>query len=384
MRITKFFKEFFSNSQSSGILLVFCVLISLMIANSSASEGFQSFLDQSWGPYSVSVWINDGLMAVFFLLVGLEIKRELLDGELSNFKNASLPIFAAIGGMLVPAAIFTLFNHGTEYSKGWAIPMATDIAFSLAIVSMLGKSVPSAIKVFLAALAIVDDLGAIVVIAIFYTDEIHWNYLLYSGIIVAILAVLNFLKVKKHVFYLIPGCVLWYFMHHSGIHATIAGVILAFCIPASKADNEEASPLEKLEHFLHIPVSYAIMPIFALANTNITFKEGMVDGLFSNFGYGIVFGLILGKLIGINLFSFIAIKLKISSLPDKSRWVHMIGAGLLAGIGFTMSIFIALLSYKDNQDLQDSAKFAILTASVLAGFLGYLLLKSTAKKENII
>jgi Na+/H+ antiporter nhaA len=384
MRITKFFKEFFSNSQSSGILLVFCVLISLMIANSSASAGFQSFLDQSWGPYSVSVWINDGLMAVFFLLVGLEIKRELLDGELSNFKNASLPIFAAIGGMLVPAVIFTLFNHGTEYSKGWAIPMATDIAFSLAIISMLGKSVPSAVKVFLAALAIVDDLGAIVVIAIFYTDEIHWNYLLYSGIIVAILAVLNFLKVKKHIFYLIPGCVLWYFMHHSGIHATIAGVILAFCIPASKADNEEASPLEKLEHFLHIPVSYAIMPIFALANTNITFKEGMVDGLFSNFGYGIVFGLILGKLIGINLFSFIAIKLKISSLPDKSRWVHMIGAGLLAGIGFTMSIFIALLSYKDNQDLQDSAKFAILTASVLAGFLGYLLLKSTAKNENSI
>lgn len=384
MRITKFFKEFFSNSQSSGILLVFCVLISLMIANSSASAGFQSFLDQSWGPYSVSVWINDGLMAVFFLLVGLEIKRELLDGELSNFKNASLPIFAAIGGMLVPAFIFTLFNHGTEYSKGWAIPMATDIAFSLAIISMLGKSVPSAVKVFLAALAIVDDLGAIVVIAIFYTDEIHWNYLLYSGIIVAILAVLNFLKVKKHIFYLIPGCVLWYFMHHSGIHATIAGVILAFCIPASKADNEEASPLEKLEHFLHIPVSYAIMPIFALANTNITFKAGMVDGLFSNFGYGIVFGLILGKLIGINLFSFIAIKLKISSLPDKSRWVHMIGAGLLAGIGFTMSIFIALLSYKDNQDLQDSAKFAILTASVLAGFLGYLLLKSTAKNENSI
>ena len=384
MRITKFFKEFFSNSQSSGILLVFCVLISLMIANSSVSAGFQSFLDQAWGPYSVSVWINDGLMAVFFLLVGLEIKRELLDGELSNFKNASLPILAAIGGMLVPAAIFTLFNHGTEYSKGWAIPMATDIAFSLAIISMLGKSVPSAVKVFLAALAIVDDLGAIVVIAIFYTDEIHWNYLLYSGIIVAILAVLNFLKVKKHIFYLIPGCVLWYFMHHSGIHATIAGVILAFCIPASKADNEEASPLEKLEHFLHIPVSYAIMPIFALANTNITFKAGMVDGLFSNFGYGIVFGLILGKLIGINLFSFIAIKLKISSLPDKSRWVHMIGAGLLAGIGFTMSIFIALLSYKDNQDLQDSAKFAILTASVLAGFLGYLLLKSTAKNENSI
>ena len=384
MRITKFFKEFFTSSQSSGVLLVLCVMLSLIIANSSISDNFQAILDQNLGPYSVSMWINDGLMAIFFLLVGLEIKRELLEGELSNFKNASLPIFGAIGGMLVPALIFILFNHNTEFSNGWAIPMATDIAFSLAIISMLGKSVPSAVKVFLAALAIVDDLGAIIVIAIFYTDTIHWDYLLYSGLIVAFLIALNYSKVKKHIFYIIPGIFLWYCMHHSGIHATIAGVILAFTIPTTINDESEPSPLEKLEHILHTPVNYIIMPIFALVNTNITFKEGMVDGLFSNLGYGIIFGLILGKLIGINLFSFIAIKMKISSLPDQSKWIHMIGAGLLAGIGFTMSIFVSILSFKGNIALQDSAKFAILVASITAGSLGYLLLKNTTKSQNNI
>lgn len=382
MKITSFFTNFFNSSQSSGILLVLCVIVSLLIANSSLAEGFQRILDTSAGPYSVAMWINDGLMAIFFLLVGLEIKRELLEGELSSFKNASLPIFGAIGGMIVPALIFTLFNHGTEYSKGWAIPMATDIAFSLAIISMLGKSVPSAVKVFLAALAIVDDLGAIIVIAIFYTEQIHWDYLLYSGVILAILGLLNFFKVKKHIFYIVPGIFLWYCMHHSGIHATIAGVLLAFTIPTTINDESEHSPLEKLEHSLHTPVNYLIMPIFALANTNITFKEGMIDGLFSNFGLGIVFGLVLGKLIGINLFSFLAIKLKISSLPDKSKWGHMLGAGLLAGIGFTMSIFIALLSYKGNVSLQDSAKFAILIASLLAGGLGFILLKTISRKEQ--
>lgn len=383
MRITKFFKSFFSSSQSSGILLVLCVMISVMIANSSAATGFQNFLDYELGPYSISVWINDGLMAIFFLLVGLEIKRELLEGELSSFKNASLPIFAAIGGMLIPALIFSLFNNDTEFSKGWAIPMATDIAFSLAIVAMLGKRVPAAIKVFLAALAIVDDLGAIVVIAIFYTDTIHWDYLMYSGLVIIGLTLLNIFKIKQHIFYLIPGVVLWYLMHHSGIHATIAGVLLAFTIPATPNSNKP-SPLEHLEHILQLPVSYIITPIFALANTNITFKAGMVDGLFSSLGYGIVFGLIFGKLMGVNLFSFIAIKLKISSLPERSNWYHMLGVGLLAGIGFTMSIFITLLSYKDNVALQDSAKFAILIASVLAGSLGYLLLKSIAKNDNSI
>lgn len=387
MNLSQYFKNFFNNSQASGIILIFCVLISLLIANSSAAESFQHFLDKEVGThlfgleYPVSIWINDGLMAVFFLLVGLEIKRELVEGELSSFKNASLPIFAAVGGMLVPAVIYSIFNTGTEYSNGWGIPMATDIAFSLAIISMLGKKIPNSIKIFLAALAIVDDLGAILVIAIFYTDQIHWTYLLLSFGVTALLFILNFLKVTKTIFYIIPGLFLWYFLHHSGIHATIAGVLLAFSIPTN-ASNVEISPLEKLEHQLHIPVSFLIMPIFALTNTNITFSSEMVAGVTSTLGLGIIFGLVVGKLVGINLFSLIAIKLKLSSLPQNSNWTQMIGVGLLAGIGFTMSIFIALLSFKGEILIQDEAKFAILIASFIAAVLGYTIL-SLSSKENI-
>ncbi|HPW88228.1 MAG TPA: Na+/H+ antiporter NhaA [Kaistella chaponensis] len=386
MLITQFFKNFLHSSQSSGIVLMVCVGISLMIANSSIADSFQALLDQKIGTeifqlnYPLSIWINDGLMAIFFLLVGLEIKREIIEGELSSVKSASLPIVAAIGGMLVPALIFYAFNYGTAYEKGWAIPMATDIAFSLAIISMLGRKVPLSLKIFLAALAIVDDLGAIVVIALFYTDQIHWNYLALSGLMVAILMILNFLNFKKHVFYVIPGIILWYFMHHSGIHATIAGVLLAFTIPTNLSTTE-LSPLEKLEQKLHLPVNFLIMPLFALANTNITFKAGMVDGLFSNFGYGIIVGLFLGKIVGINLFSWIFIQLKISSLPEKSSWSQMLGAGFLAGIGFTMSIFIALLSFKNHPEIQDEAKFAILVASIISGISGYLLLKFVAKRK---
>lgn len=386
MNLSLYFKKFFSSNQASGIILIFCVLISLLIANSSAGEGFQRFLDKEVGTqlfhltYPVSIWINDGLMAVFFLLVGLEIKRELVEGELSSFKNASLPIFAAVGGMLVPAVVYSIFNSGTEYGSGWGIPMATDIAFSLAIVSMLGKKVPNSIKIFLAALAIVDDLGAILVIAIFYTEQIHWTYLLLSFGTAALLFVLNFLKVTRIIFYIIPGLFLWYFLHHSGIHATIAGVLLAFSIPTNES-NVEISPLEKLEHQLHFPVSFLIMPIFALTNTNIAFSNEMVAGATSTLGLGIICGLVLGKLLGINLFSLIAIKLKISSLPQNSNWTHMIGVGLLAGIGFTMSIFIALLSFKDEITIQDEAKFAILIASFLAAVTGFLIL-SMAGKNN--
>lgn len=379
MDLTKYFKAFFESSQSSGILLLFCVVLSLLLANSSLGPGFQSILDTMAGPYSVSVWINDGLMAIFFLLVGLEIKREIVEGELSSFKNASLPIFAALGGMIVPALIYFAFNSGTEYQNGWAIPMATDIAFSLAIISMLGKSVPPSIKIFLAALAIVDDLGAILVIAFFYTETLHWNYLFICGAIVLLLIALNYFKVKKHIFYLIPGIALWYCMHHSGIHATIAGVLLAFTIPTN-VSTTEISPLEKLEGKLHFPVSYIIMPLFALANVNILLKPGMVDELFSPLGYGIFFGLIVGKVVGINLFSLLAIKLKISSLPEKSNWTQMIGTGLLAAIGFTMSIFIALLSFKGHPHLQEEAKFAVLITSTFAGFAGYFLLKMAGKK----
>ncbi|MBU4537836.1 MAG: Na+/H+ antiporter NhaA [Weeksellaceae bacterium] len=387
MLITNYFKKFLHSSQSSGILLIICVAVSLIIANSSAGEAFQKLLDTKIGTeifhlnYPLSIWINDGLMAIFFLLVGLEIKREIVEGELSSFKSASLPIVAALGGMLIPALIFFLYNQGTDYVKGWAIPMATDIAFSLAIISMLGKRVPLSLKIFLAALAIVDDLGAIVVIAIFYTDQIHWDYLGLSALMVTILIALNFLKFKKHIFYVIPGIFLWYFMHHSGIHATIAGVLLAFTIPTNKSTTE-ISPLEKLEQKLHLPVNFLIMPLFAVANTNITFKDGMVDGLFTNFGYGIILGLCLGKLIGINLFSFIFIKLKISALPDKSSWNQMVGVGFLAGIGFTMSIFIALLSFKDHPEIQDAAKFAILVASIISGLAGYTLLRFISKKTS--
>ena len=386
MNITDYFKKFLHSSQSSGIILILCVAISLMVANSSLGVYFQNLLDKNIGTelfhlnYPLSIWINDGLMAIFFLLVGLEIKREIVEGELSNFRSASLPIIAAVGGMVVPAAIYMLFNHGTEYAKGWAIPMATDIAFSLAIISMLGKRVPLSLKIFLAALAIVDDLGAILVIAIFYTDQIHWAYLGLSALMVAILSTFNFFKLKKHIFYIIPGLFLWYFMHHSGIHATIAGVLLAFTIPTN-ISTTEISPLEKLEQKLHLPVNFLIMPIFALANTNITFKSGMVDGLFTNFGYGIILGLFLGKLIGITFFSWIFIKLKISSLPDQSSWTHIMGAALLAGIGFTMSIFIALLSFKGHPEIQDEAKFAVLVASVISGFAGYSLLRYVGKKK---
>ena len=386
MTITNYFKKFFHSSQSSGIILILCVAISLLIANSSLGESFQNLLDKNIGTelfhlnYPLSIWINDGLMAIFFLLVGLEIKREIVEGELSNFKSASLPIIAAIGGMIVPAIIYFLFNHGTEYAKGWAIPMATDIAFSLAIISMLGRKVPLSLKIFLAALAIVDDLGAILVIAVFYTDQIHWDYLALSALMLTILVALNFFNFKKHIFYIIPGLFLWYFMHHSGIHATIAGVLLAFTIPTN-ISTTEISPLEKLEQKLHLPVNFLIMPIFALANTNITFQSGMVDGLFTNFGYGIILGLFLGKLLGITFFSWIFIKLKISSLPDQSSWTQLMGAALLAGIGFTMSIFIALLSFKGHPEIQDEAKFAVLVASVISGFAGYSLLRYVGKKK---
>jgi len=389
MNLTIYFKKFFSNSQASGIILIFCVFISLLIANSPAAEGFQNLLDKEIGThifhltYPVSIWINDGLMAIFFLLVGLEIKREMVEGELSSFKNASLPIFAAVGGMLVPAVIFSVFNSGTEYSNGWGIPMATDIAFSLAIISMLGSKIPNSIKIFLAALAIVDDLGAILVIAIFYTEQIHWMYLFLSLGVTVMLFVFNFLKVTKLIFYIIPGLFLWYFLHHSGIHATIAGVLLAFSIPTN-ASTVKISPLEKLEHKLHIPVSFLIMPVFALANTNIAFNSSMAEGLTSTLGLGIILGLIVGKLIGINVFSLIAIKLKISSLPQNSSWFQMAGVGLLAGIGFTMSIFIALLSFKGQIEIQDEAKFAILIASFIAAILGFIILNISSKKQTEI
>lgn len=381
MKLSKYFHNFFRSSESSGVLLLLCVLVSLLLANSPAADGFQQILDTTLGPYSVQLWINDFLMAIFFLMVGLEIKREMIEGELSNFKSALLPIVAAVGGMVVPALIYAGLNTGTPYSNGWGIPMATDIAFSLAVISMLGSRVPSAVKIFLTALAIVDDLGAILVIALFYSAGLEWVYLGLSAVILVLLLILNRMGITKIIFYLIPGIALWYCMHHSGIHATIAGVLLAFTIPTN-VSTTEISPLEKLENRLHLPVNFIIMPIFALANTNITFQNGMVQGLFSSLGLGIILGLMLGKPLGIVCFSWLAVKSKVANLPERTVWLQMIGAGMLAGIGFTMSIFIALLSFKGHPELQDEAKFAVLIASILAGGAGYILLKNSRKRRR--
>ncbi len=382
------FRDFFKSGQVGGIILIISVIISLIIANSSLGTPFENFLASSIGysstslqlEYPISLWINDGLMAIFFLLVGLEIKREIIEGELSSPRKAAMPIFAAIGGMLVPAGIFALFNVNTPTSSGWGIPMATDIAFALGVISLLGKRVPSSLKIFLAALAIVDDLGAILVIAAFYTNELHWDYLLYSGGILVLLILMNRLGVKKLFFYIIPGIFLWYFVHHSGIHATIAGVLLALTIPTTP--TKATSPLERLEHMLVRPVNFIIMPVFALANTNIRFELKMIDGLFSPLGLGIICGLVLAKPVGVSLFSWLSVKLGFAALPSRANWKHIFGIGMLAGIGFTMSIFIALLSFQ-NQEFQVIAKFSILLASVIAGTAGFLYLKMLNKKKKL-
>ena len=371
------FQKFFHSGKVGGIILLICVIISLIVANSSYGANFSSFLNRTVGfstlNYTISAWINDGLMAIFFLLVGLEIKRELIEGELSTLKKASLPVLAAVGGMIIPALIYFFFNKGEDTASGWGIPMATDIAFALAIIAMLGKNIPASLKIFLAALAIADDLGAILVIAIFYTEQIHWNYLLLAGGVFTLLLAINYFKATSLWFYLIPGLFLWYFVHHSGIHATIAGVLLAFTIPTN--DTAIESPLEKLEHFLTVPVNFLIMPIFALANTNISFQKEMISGLVSPLGFGIIVGLILGKTIGITLFSWFAVKIKLAKLPSGANWKHVVGVGMLAGIGFTMSIFISLLSFSDAFHITE-AKFAILCASVIAGHIGFFYLRS--------
>ncbi len=381
------FRDFFRSEQIGGIILLFCVIISLSVANSNLGTSFENILKSNLGfntsnihlEYSIALWINDGLMAIFFLLVGLEIKREIIEGELSSPKKATMPIMAAIGGMLFPAAIYAFFNAGTLTANGWGIPMATDIAFALGIISLLGKRVPASLKVFLAALAIADDLGAILVIAIFYTNELHWMQLLYSGGILALLIIMNQTGVKKLIFYIIPGIFLWYFVHHSGIHATIAGVLLALTIPSNPV--KDTSPLEKLEHIIVRPVNFLIMPIFALANTNIRFEDKMIDGLYSPLGLGILLGLFTGKPIGVFLFSWLSVKLGFGSLPSGAHWKHIIGLGFLAGIGFTMSIFVTMLSL-DKPEFQIEAKFSILVSSVLSGITGYIFLSLLNKKRK--
>lgn len=383
------FKEFLKSGSAGGVILLLCVVVSLLIANSSIGPSFQNLLDYNIGwessslelRYPIISWINDGLMAIFFLLVGLEIKREVIEGELSSFKQASLPIMAALGGVAFPALIYHFLNTGLETHSGWAIPMATDIAFALAVISILGKSVPTSLKILLAALAIVDDLMAILVIATFYSTSLHFTYLLYAGGLFALLIAFNRLGVKNIALYIIPGVFIWYFIHHSGIHATIAGVLVAITLPTTPDATE--SPLEKLEHLLMRPVNFFIMPLFALANTNIKFESAMVDGLFTPLGMGIVLGLFIGKPVGIFITSWLSIKTGFSKMPDKAGWSHIIGVGMIAGIGFTMSIFISLLSFT-SAELLVEAKFSILVGSLLSGVMGSLLLKGIAKRKKAV
>ena len=373
---TKLFNDFFNSEKTGGLILIACTILSLILANSAFQAQYASFWNYEFFNHSVTHWINDGVMAIFFLLIGLELEREVYIGELSNLRNSLLPIFAAAGGMIVPAGLHLMLNFGTETQAGAGIPMATDIAFALGVLSLLGKRVPISLKIFLTALAVIDDLGAILVIAIFYTDSITWTNLLISLGILGFLFVLNRLKVHNLIPYLIGGVVMWYFMLHSGIHATISGVLLGFVIPFG--DGSEKSPSYILQHILHKPVAFIVLPLFALANTGIVISVHWYQVLLHSNSLGILAGLIVGKPVGILSFSYLAILLKVSSMPTGLNFKKLFGAGLLGGIGFTMSIFITMLAF-NNEELIEGSKIAIMLSSLIAGSLGFIALKGFLK-----
>jgi NhaA family Na+:H+ antiporter len=376
MKVSKLFEEFFHSEKASGIVLICCTAISIALANSPWHDGYLEIWHYNVFKHSLAHWINDGLMAIFFLLIGLELEREVYIGELSNLKNALLPIVAAVGGMLIPAALHFIFNYGTQTQSGAGIPMATDIAFALAVLSLLGNRIPTALKVFLTALAVIDDLGAILVIAIFYTGSIDWAYLGGAiGIFVSLL-VLNRIGIRNLIPYLLGGIGMWYLMLHSGIHATIAGVLLAFAIPFGNGDEKSTSYI--LQKALHIPVAFIVIPLFALANTAVRIPNDWIHAMVELNSIGIFAGLVVGKPVGIFIFSFVSSKIKITRLPDQVTWQHILGAGMLGGIGFTMSIFITLLAFKDERVI-DVSKLVILFSSVLSGVLGYLYLRMRDK-----
>jgi len=381
MKLTQLYKEFFESEKSGGIVLIACTLLSLVLANSAYAEQYFHFWHYELAGRPIEFWVNDGLMAIFFLLIGLEIEREVYIGELSSFKNAMLPMAAALGGAIVPALIHFGFNHGTEYQTGFGVPMATDIAFSLGILSLLGKRVPNALKIFLTAMAIIDDLLAIIIIAIFYSKGFSLGYFTLSIFVFGVLLALNRLKVKALWIYLVLGLFMWYFMLQSGIHATITGVLLAFAIPFGKGDKSSTS--YKLQHNLHLPVAFIILPLFALANTGIRVPDDWVGGLLSANSLGIASGLVIGKPIGILLFSLLAVATGLCVLPSPIRRRHLLGVGFLAGIGFTMSIFITLLAFESNIVIVHS-KIAILVASLVAGAIGFVILKFTLSQKPTI
>jgi NhaA family Na+:H+ antiporter len=385
------FKRFFNSEKVAGLFLLFCTIISLTIANSSVGEPYIHFMHQtidvSFGglvlDHSVEQWVNDGLMAIFFLMVGLEVKRELLVGELASFSNAIMPVVAAIGGMVIPSLIHFAFNHGTQTQSGFAIPMATDIAFALGILSLAGDKAPTAVKIFLTALAIIDDIGAVIVIAVFYTSTISLVYLGAAISIFVLLLIFNKLGIKRLWWYIVPGLVLWYCLLQSGVHATIAGVLLGFAVPFSTKGKNISY---KLEHSLHKPVAFIILPIFALVNTAIPLPSGnAVAELLNPNTLGIVAGLFIGKVTGIFSFPYLLTKTGKASLQEGITWQSLVGLGFLGGIGFTMSMFISNLAFED-QKMVILSKLGILAASTLSAITGLIFFITNsyiAKRENI-
>ena len=382
------FKWFFKLEAASGLVLLISAILALIVSNSDLSKIYFETLDKylfiginNFGiKLSVLHWINDALMAIFFFFVTLEIKREFIEGELSNFKQAMLPIMGAIGGLVVPALVYIFINYGdTETLRGWAIPSATDIAFSLGVLSLLGSRVPISLKVFLTALAIIDDLGAIIIIAFFYTGDLKIHYLGLIVVAFILLLILNKFNVKNFILYLLIGIVMWDFTHQSGIHATIAGVLLATTIPHRKKPKE-FSLLIKIEHAISPYVAFGIMPLFAFANAGVSLEGLSLSSFMSKVPLGILLGLFLGKQFGVFIFSYLSIKFKLAQMPSKANWINFYGVGVLTGIGFTMSLFVGNLAFIDNMSYMDGVKIGVLGGSLLSTLFGYFLILLSPKK----
>lgn len=380
--LTDTFNRFVESEKAGGVLLIFATALSVALTNSVLGPQYLGFWRTEFAGLSLEHWINDGLMALFFLMIGLELERELYVGELSILRNALLPIFAALGGMLAPALLHYLFNAGLPSQPGVGIPMATDIAFALGALALLGTRIPASLKVFVVAFAVIDDLGAVVMIALFYTDSVALHYLAGSLAIWVLLLSLNrFFRVAHLWVYLAGGVLMWVLMLKSGIHATVAGVMLAFAIPFWKRDEAEFSPSHRLENALHKPTAFIVLPLFALANTGIVIGADWLQDLSGPNGLGVISGLVIGKPLGVVLLSVMAVMLGICSLPSDLRWRHLIGAGMLGGIGFTMSIFITNLAFADEPALINASKMAVFAASLTAGVMGFLWLRFCGSGE---
>jgi len=377
---------FLKRESSAGILLIFITIFALILQNSGLSEMYNNFLhthvEVRFGNLQIAkpllLWVNDGLMAVFFFLIGLEVKREVMEGHLSSLSQVALPGIAAVGGMVVPALVFVAFNQGDAFAmKGWAIPTATDIAFALGVLSLLGTKAPLSLKIFLLALAIIDDLGAIIIIVLFYTTELSTTSIVIASVALSILFIMNRLGVANKAAYIVVGIILWVSVLKSGVHATLAGVALAFMIPLNSKDEDgkSFSMLKEMEHGLHYWVAFLILPLFAFVNAGVDLRGISIEEMFNPVSMGIMLGLFLGKQLGVFGFSWAAIKLGLAKLPEGSNWQQLYGVSILTGIGFTMSLFVDSLAYNDTQIYHYADKLAILLGSFLSGIVGYLVIK---------